>query len=189
MSQGKKYYFTKEQEHWLREHFPNTSNKECAEHLGITLDPLKRIIREMGLKKSREYIHDIMVKAGNASARAQKGTGYGTANLIPFIFKKGMRPVDRFGEEVEQRRVERIRKAANELIRKERMRIAWGLPQRTRRKFGCNEKKIAMRGRLKQKGYIVDRGLNECYYDDNTNRSALMEKHATAMGLTIAPCT
>lgn len=183
----KKIILTERQAEWLREHFPDTINRECAEKLGISRYTMKRIIREMGLSKSREYIHDNMVKAGKASARAQEGTGYGTAYLIPF--KKGTRPIDRFGEEIEMQRIERIREAANELIRKERLRIKWGLPQLTRRKFGTNEKKIAMRGRLKKKGYIVREMDRSIQYNGNTNRSLVMERNAASMGITFEPCT
>ena len=90
----KKIILTERQAEWLREHFPDTSNRECAEKLGISRYTMKRIIREMGLSKSREYIHDNKVKAGKASARAQEGTGKGTGrhrlrNRLPHPLQEG----------------------------------------------------------------------------------------------------
>ena len=194
MSQGKKFYFTKEQLMYLIENFATTKNMELAAHLGCGESTLHRTARKMGLKKDREFMERLNSESLAACHAANRGTGNsGKKNLlkhgVKYRFKKGERPVDRLGEEGERRRIEKLRKTRTALIRRERVRINWGLPQLTNIKLGCRHEHIPMRYQLRKKGYIAERGAKVIYYDDSTNRSALMEKHATAMGLTIAPCT
>lgn len=179
---------------YLIENFATTKNMELAAHLGCGESTLHRTARKMGLKKDREFMMRLNSESLAACHAANRGTGNsGKKNLlkhgVKYRFKKGERPVDRLGEEGERRRIEKLRKTRNELIRKERMRINWGLPQHTNIKLGSRTEHIPMRYQLRLKGYIAARGAKVIYYNNDTQRSALMEKHATAMGLTFEPCT
>ena len=74
-------------------------------------------------------------------------------------------------------------------IRRERLRIKWGLEQRTKLRLGKEPRKRAdYRHALKKRGYIIPvPGSREVYYTDESKRSALVERRATSHGLTIKP--
>ena len=55
MAQGRKTVLTEEQLRWLDENFPTRTNKECCEHLVISLRTVIRIARERGLYKNEDF--------------------------------------------------------------------------------------------------------------------------------------
>lgn len=71
-----------------------------------------------------------------------------------------------------------------ELFRKERMRIKWGLPQKTKLRisFNSNPKVGATRYRLRKRGYIIERGGMVAYYTHTTQRHDRMEARARKRG-------
>ena len=74
-----------------------------------------------------------------------------------------------------------------ELYRKERLRIKWGLPQKTkiRISFNNNAAVYNTRLRLKKRGYVVDRGGMVAYYTQATQRHDRMEARAKKRGFVI----
>lgn len=48
----KKIVFNKEQEDYVKEHFPNECASDIAEYLGVSSPVIFRIARELGLKKA-----------------------------------------------------------------------------------------------------------------------------------------
>ena len=68
--------------------------------------------------------------------------------------------------------------------RSERLRIKWGLPQKTcmrvafRRKNQANNKRYILRS----KGYVIERGSKIAYITPDTTRSARVERRAQAIG-------
>ena len=176
------------------ENFADTKNAELAARLGCGESTVHRLARQLGLTKSREYMVRCNRNSLEACWLANKGEGnHGKNNLIiygaRYRFKKGERPIDRIGAEGEARRLEKVRAKRNELIRRERLRIKWGLPQLTKIKLVLDEKAGQLqrmsRYALKQKGYIVTRGAKVIYYDGSTQRSAIVERNARKKGLTI----
>lgn len=105
--------------------------------------------------------------------------------------------LDRLRELVRKKRnQERIEKASatrNETIRKERVRLHWGLPQRTKLRLtydGWNvthHKKACHRNLFRKHGYIVERGGDTVYYDEDTDRRPKMEANAHLYGLRVMP--
>ena len=76
-------------------------------------------------------------------------------------------------------RTARSKKAINESLKRERTRIAWGLPQKTRRKFGSDMQATQYRYRLRKRGYVFfPDEPRVAYYDQQTSRSAKMEANA-----------
>lgn len=190
--QGKKINFTDEQLAWLSAHFADTKNAELAARLGCGESTLHRVARRLGLKKSREFMAGVNRASLEACWQANKGEGnHGKKNLVVhgvrYRFKKGERPIDRLGAEGEAKRCEKLKATRQRLIRRERLRQKWGLPQLTNIKLGCRKEHIPMRYALKKRGYIVSRGAKVIYYDDSTRRSAVVERHAEKKGLQLFP--
>lgn len=78
----------------------------------------------------------------------------------------------------------RIRK---ELVKKERMRVNWGVEQKTNLKVVCNRERHSLKYRLKRIGYLKGTQPNQLYFDKNTKRNIEYEKKAESLGLTITP--
>lgn len=71
-----------------------------------------------------------------------------------------------------------------EIFRKEKMRIKWGLPQKTKLHVSFNNNPIVMqtRYRLRKRGYIIERGGMVAYYTHATQRHDRMEARARKRG-------
>jgi len=187
-----KIVLTPEQEDWLCEHYATTYNKDCAAHLGISESSLHRHARRLGLKKDPKWFYQVELLHCQMMADANRGSGnHGIKNLLiygaPHRFKKGVTSRERLGDEKERQRLEKSAATRRETIRKERMRINWGFEQQTKLKIGHDRKRAMTRYALKKRGYIIpERGSRVAYWDSNTNRSPIVEQHATDRGITIA---
>ena len=94
--------------------------------------------------------------------------------------------MDKIGAEREAQRLAKAHATRLETIRKERIRVKWGLPQQTKMKIGHNRHHAYIRSYLRKRGYIIpDRGGYVAYFDISTNRGALAEKRAIQNGFTI----
>jgi len=188
-----KIVLTGEQQQWLRDHFATTLNKDCAAHLGISETSLHRQARRLGLKKDPGWFHQIVLERCAMMAEANRGDGnHGKKNLLKYgaqtRFRKGQTNRERYGEENERRRIQRAAATRRETIRKERMRIRWGLPQETKLRVISNPQARYARYALKSRGYIIPgRGSMEAYWDENTTRSTVVESNAAKVGIKVKP--
>lgn len=192
---GKQTQWQQWQLDYLIANFADTKNEELTAHIGVSLRTMHRMASALGLRKSPEFMvrcHAATVAAA-AAANRETGGNAGKINLLRnchrFWFRKGETLRDRIGEERERESRRKSREKRNETIRKERMRINWGLEQRTRMKLVCEPtERTSYRNRLKKRGYIVPaHGSRVVYYTDETQRSALVERRATSHGLIIKP--
>lgn len=194
---------TEEQIQWLINHYRHTKNSVILVKFGIGESRLHRIARKYGLKKSKQFQRKVqrenVVKAGevceeygvyeqNAEyAREQwrllkeRGETRG--------FKRGESNKDRMSPRKFKQYMERIHEKRRETVRKERMRIRWGLEQHTNLKLVHNRERSVYRHLLKRRGYLVERGCRIVYYTAETNRSAITEANAARHGLTVLPAT
>ena len=187
-----KIVLTDEQQQWLRDNYATTLNKDCAAHLGISESSVHRWARAMGLKKDPEWFRTILLERCSMMAAANRGEGNrGKSNLMNGAktrFRKGQTNIQRYGEENERRRIQRAAATRRETIRKERMRIRWGLPQQTKLRVISNRKATEARYALKRRGYIIPgRGSMEAYWDENTTRSTVVESNAAKVGIKVKP--
>ena len=187
-----KIVLTGEQQQWLRDNYATTLNKDCATHLGISESSVHRWARAMGLKKDPEWFHSILLERCRMMAEANRGEGNrGKSNLMNGAktrFRKGQTNIQRYGEENERRRIQRAAATRRETIRKERMRVRWGLPQQTKLRVTSNRKATEARYALKRRGYIIPgRGSMEAYWHDNTTRSTVVESNAARVGIKVQP--
>lgn len=113
----------------LRERYANTSNKVLSKELGYALRTIERHARELGLRKSDEFIRETQMRASMEGARyfeymrltgqkikKQKNSGR--------MFEKG----HKFTGEIEAKRIKALQDRAWE----ERKRIIHGLCQKTK---------------------------------------------------------
>ena len=130
-------------------------------------------------------------EAANEARVMNRGEGnMGAINLLKYgekyRFRKGETCIQRLGKEKEAERLRKAHATRNETISRERMRINWGLPQRTNLRLVRQPKQwVHYRYTMKLRGYIVSRAAREIYYNDNTDRSATVEHGAQAAGLII----
>lgn len=188
---GHKTILTPEQHLWLVDNFPDTKNQDCARHLGISLRTVVRLARACELQKSREFMLMTQREAANEARVMNRGEGNrGAINLLKYgekyRFRKGETCIQRLGKEKEAERLRKAHATRNETISRERMRINWGLPQRTNLRLVRQPKQwVHYRYTMKRRGYIVSRAAREIYYNEDTDRSATVEHGAKAAGLII----
>lgn len=78
-----------------------------------------------------------------------------------------------------------MRRTRNAIIRKERMRIRWGLEQVTAMKLVCNHRRIWLKSKLRRCGYLTERGSPVVRVPPGLRRHPVLEAHAVALGLII----
>lgn len=181
---------TGEQQAWLAENFADTSNAECARHLNVGWRTVVRMARNLGLEKSREFLEYHWRENVEKMRIMNKGEGNrGKENLIKYgakyRFKKGETSRQRIGDVREEQRIRKMAETRRETVRKERARIIWGYPQKTKMKLVSNRRQTLMRYAMKKRGYIVERGAIDVYYKDQTQRSPLLENRAREIGIRV----
>ena len=112
---------------------------------------------------------------------------------IPGSFKPGESNRDRLSPKRFRECMEKMAATMREIRRKERLRIHWGLPQKTRLRISWGEhsgearKRVIHRNVFRKYKYIVGRGDNTVYYDMQTDRRPQMEANAHLYGLKVKP--
>lgn len=188
-----KIEFTNVQRAWMVEHYSTTKNKYCCDYLGVSMRTMIRFARTLGLVKDPEFVKSISREHCKLMQTLNRYDGNaGKINLIKhgarYRFRKGETTEQRIGTEAWERTKEKIRKKRNETIRRERARIIYGFPQRTKLKLVCNSQAINARYSLRKRGYICDgRGARVAYYTCETDRDAKLEQTAISNGIDIFP--
>jgi hypothetical protein len=146
----KRKNLTSEELAYLTEHFHNTPDHILAEHLGISVSTIRSRRTKHGWKKDAEYLskvnHERAIRCNN-QARINTPEAY--------------------AKRTETRK---------ELYEKERLRIKWGLPQKTKRHFRMEPvAKLLQRNRLQRLGYIIDETRLTAYYHSGTHRATRLE--------------
>lgn len=186
-----KVILTEEQRQWLTIHYADTSNADCAAYCGCGWRTIVRKARAMGLRKSREFMVAASLRGVETMRSMNKGEGnQGKVNLlkygVPYRFKKGENYKNRCAEEKWAEMHRKARDTRNETIRRDRIRIKWGFEQKTKLRLVQQPRQwCTYRYTMGKRGYIVERGSRVICYNENTNRSATVEKNAQAAGLII----
>ena len=130
MKQGTKIIWTSPMVEKLVNEFAIRFNSDLAADLGISLRSVIRKAREIGLEKEAGFLdknrQEISRRASQALApNPMKGVkGWSVPGGEAHRFQPGQR---RFDNNYEKMRISR-----NDLIRRERLRIKYGLPQKTK---------------------------------------------------------
>lgn len=172
---------TAAQEAWLLKHFKHTKNAEVAAHLGISQSKMHRIVRELGLKKSPQFMRKCQAETTAAAKEShlRNGTFPPKGYVIPnrYTFPKGVSNVERFGKRKEAERIRKSTESREKTRKSERARATFGLPQRTKlRVIPIPRAKVYLRWYLKSRGYILDEIARVAYYNENTKRGKRIEE-------------
>lgn len=203
---------TDEQRAWMCKWFPEEENSRLMQVSGMTHSTLHRFARQLGLTKSKTGMKRIKKRQAKQIKRKCESNGYYDSLRGKPVSEACRQGVSRMWQEVRDGKREhpirtlkkkhphvykakmRARGAAlKELYRKDRMRVRWGLEPTTKLNilpdgFTHKRRKMAMHRYLfRQKNYIVEHGSNDIYYDEETNRSEVMEASAHLYGFRILP--
>ena len=203
-----------EQREWLCRWFPVTENCRLAKTMGISIYKLHDFARELGMTKSEAGLRAIRRRQAKAAAKTNERNGC-------YDRKRGHPPSEatlkgnlkRWEEErlglrenalLKMKRenpkkykatMEKKRQERKESIRKEKMRIIYGLERKTRLKVVVLKKYTQSQTHHRHsallRGYLLDMDCSEgqpgryvIYYDDETQRSAKFEANCIKDGFT-----
>lgn len=187
---------------WLKKHFKHTKNDVIRERLGLSHSTLHRIARELGLKKTRQFMKKMQLAASAAGKAAieaedeaakERRRQQANQNRNPErCFKKGEWSLAKCPPE--KLSIINAKRAAAWLKTRQadEARLDWGLPTQTKFHFrrhpdpDKNKKLCQLRNYLKSKGYeIPGRSGMAVYITRETRRSAKMEIKAKKLGMII----
>lgn len=184
MTRGKfrKVEITDQQKEWIIKHFCHTKNQDIKDKFGLTDGWLHRFARENGLKKTKQFLRKCQKNAAEMAYESHERNsswppkGY----RIPGSAKGGFKPGSPRKETKKQKqlRISRSTATMRDIRLSERARIRMGWPQRTKlniKLYPDTKRRICFRYNLRKRGYIVARGSDIAYYDENTRRSRIME--------------
>ena len=187
---------------WLKKHFKHTKNDVIRERLGLSHSTLHRMARELGLKKTRQFMAKMQMAASMAGKAAiaaedeaakERRRQQANQNRNPErCFKKGEWSLAKCPPE--KLSIINAKRAAAWLKTRQadEARLDWGLPTQTKFHFrrhpdpDKNKKLCQLRNYLKRKGYeIPGRAGMAVYITRETRRSAKMEIKAKKLGMII----
>ena len=204
---GSYHELTEREEQWIVRHYHNTRNGDIMEKYGIGESQLIRVRRKYGLKKTDRFMrkmqreavaHGVVAfrehgeseraseRARQAWAERKRKGDYGNVG-----FKKGESNKNRMSPRRYKQMVEKAKQTRNETIRKDRIRIHWGMEPKTKLVKNWDAKrdwhKRHYRYVLRKFGYDVEKGSNDVYYFPDTVRHPIMERNAQKWGIRILP--
>ena len=139
----------------VRANFANHTKQELSDMAGVSCSTIDRIQAVYGLRKSREHLHEMGVRAGKASNIARGGDS-SSCYTPEAIAKRVATYKARF--------------------KTERARVIFGLEQKTKMRVKVQpHPKCNQRSYLKKLGYIIDEKEMIAYYTPQTHRAKRME--------------
>lgn len=167
---------------WLIKHYKHTKNDDIMDKWGISHSQLHRFAREKGLTKSSQFMKKAQANTTRAAheSHLRNGTYPPKGYIIPksreYGFKPGETSLMRLGKKREAERIAKSGESLRKTRADEQLRVRWGLPQKTKLNVKSQpRKKTYQRLYLRRRGYIIERGSNIAYYDENTRRSPTFE--------------
>ena len=177
-----KIVLTPEQEAYLVKHYKNTKNDILMEKLGLRFSTFHRFVRQLGLKKTKQFMKKCQ-KATSDAAKAShiaNGTyppkGYRIPRSEEFQYKPGDKPWAKCGRRKWNKGRKKAAETWKETFKEDRCRRRWGLQQKTRlRVKQTPRQRILDRCYLKKRGYILDETNVVAYWTPETHRATRLE--------------
>jgi transposase len=171
---------------FLIDHYKEMSNTALAEHMGISPSCLRRKLHELRLRKRP------VTKAMTAAETVRRLYSSHSYNEIARLTGISTRTVSRIVRKYHLVRTEddtrQIRsRSRRSIIRREKARVLFGLPQKTNIKVVGNKKRVVLKSILKSCGYLVIPGHNTLYYNEELKRRPIRESNGQRLGLTFQP--
>jgi len=205
-----KYYMTDEQEEWIRKWYPELKNEKLIRLTGMTHSTLHRFARQFGLTKTEKALKRIWKQSAKKIKRKCEKNGYydsmrgkrpseacykayqeylhSDRYLHPLKIQKKRNP-RKYREAMKRKSEER-----KALIRREKARVIYGLPMKTKMYRMVTikpytKRQTAHRHSALKRGYIL---MIEChegsgerwniYYDQDTQRAPIFERNCIKDG-------
>ena len=216
---GGKISLTDEQKDWLRQWFPVTENRRLAKAMGTSESTMHRFARELHLTKSEKGMKAIMRRQAKLCKKVNEKSGYYASLRGRKPSEASMEGTRRMWQEIREGKREhpaRIMKRKNprrykqwmkrkseerkETMRREKMRMKWGLPRKTRLIHVVMQpyttSQTSHRCNALKRGYILADTCKEgsghrymIYYDSETKRSQRFEMNCVKDGFRFAEWT
>lgn len=182
----KKTIWTDDSIAYLKENYPYTTDTAIAQHLCVNRKTVSLKAKELGLEKGirpewldlAERVRELHDSHSNAEIAAI--TGISSRSVSRIVAVLGLRRT----KKEEQNIRSRIRQ---DIMKREKRRVIFGLPPITRIKVVTNKPRIKMRHSLKKAGYLVIRGQNVMYYHPDMERDHSREDIGRKLGLRFEP--
>ena len=201
-----------EQREWFAHYYPMIENERLSKAMGISKESVRVQARQLGLEKSEAGLRAIRRRQAKAMAKTNERNGCyarkrghppSEATLKGNLkrweeTRQGLRdaPVTMLRKhhpKKYQAAMEKKRQERKESIRKEKMRIIYGLDRKTKLKVVVmkpyTHSQTQHRSSALRRGYLLDEDCREgqpgryvIYYDDETQRSEQFEKNCIADG-------
>ena len=171
---------------YLKDHYKAMSNASLAEHLGISLSCLRKKLHELGLHKcpvtKAMTVADRIRRlyCSHSHSEIARLTGISTRTVSRIVKKYHL---VRTADDARQIRS----RSRRSIIKREKARVLFGLPQKTNIKVVGNKKRVVLKSILKSFGYLVIPGHNTLYYNEELKRRLIRESNGQKMGLTFQP--
>ena len=191
---GRRCIFTEEQKDMIYGMSESMPICKIAEYAGVTLGVIRRVLIEKGYSHSRDRTNKMISRGMSVSEKnqARKGnTKHGEwlreYNASGRNWLTELREAD---PEAYQKKMREMGETRRAIWEKERKRLKWGLPQKTRYRVKIkpvDRKVYDIRYRLKRSRnyYVDDEHVTWLYYDSKTMRSEELEQRAKELGLKI----
>jgi len=204
---GTYHQLTASEEQWIIRHYHNTRNGDIMAKYGIGESTLHRVARKHGLKKTDHFMRRMRREASEACARAFRDHGESeraaerarqqwaerkrTGNYGGVGFKKGESNKTRMSPRRYKAMLQKMQQKRNETIRRDRIRIHFGLEPKTKlvKHWGGKRDwhKSHYRYKFRQFGYAAEPDSHDVYYFPDTVRHPIMEHNAQKYGFKILP--
>ncbi len=170
----------------LRNMYPQDTNARIAGAIGVGTRAVAAKAAELGLEKERDRKRQeaecIIIKRYGSHSQAE------LSRLTGLCLRTVKRIAVRLGLERDMEDAAKFISARRrEIIRRERLRLRIGLEPISNVKVTGNRRRVILRNRLRQSGYIVARGNCTVFFNPDMNRNKRHESKGVSLGLTFLP--
>lgn len=204
---GSYHRLTEREEAWIVRHYHNTKNGDIMAKYGIGESQLNAVRKKYGLKKTDRFVKKMRTEAVEHSvvafrehgeseraaerARAAWAERKRTGDYGRVGFQKGESNRDRMSPRRYKAMLQKIQQKRNETIRRDRIRIHWGMEPKSKLVKNWDAKrdwhKPHYRYKFRQYGYDVEPDSSDVYYYPDTVRHPVMEANAEKWGFRFHP--
>jgi hypothetical protein len=199
------FYLTPELEAHFVRLYPTSMNRDMMRLFGISFSTMQRFKRELGLQKKMKTIRHkqaqwakrICEENGYYDSMRGKAPCEAAMEATRQLRASGWHPMQvvRKNKRRYQRLMQKRSEKRKELMRKERIRVDWGMSQNTNLHIPYDpygKRRTSFKSTCKRVGYIPGNAHKPSerwiiYYTNETQRGELREKHGVALGFKFEP--
>jgi hypothetical protein len=199
------YYLTPELEAHFVRLYPVTMNRDMMRLFGISFSTMQRFKRELGLQKKMKTIRHkqaqwakrICEENGYYDSMRGKAPCEAAMEATRQLRASGWHPMQvvRKNKRRYQRLMQKRSEKRKELMRKERIRVDWGMSQNTNLHIPYDpygKRRTSFKSTCRRAGYIPGKAHDPSerwiiYYTPDTIRGTIREQHGIALGFKFEP--